>query len=191
MKYAITFCMALLFATAIFSQEKVGIFKTFKDFQNGKLEAYEEYEGTMHIMGNFKVTFRDKTGKKQKFDVDAKRMWGYVGTDNRIFRVDQKDRPCVIIAAGEIFAYGNYSTQLGEETASMTANQFPPQISKGPNGEMVTMTKKHLLELVPKASPLYEDAKNCRNNMNELVDFINLYNHEMQKAKEKDTSSKN
>lgn len=192
MKYTFTFILAILFAGAVFSQNKIGIYRTYKDFEKGKIESYESYDGLSKGFTSFKVRFTDKAGKQHKFELDEKQIWGYVKDNNTLVRVHPNGAPFVVITVGEIVAYGNYSTSVDEDgTASMSTDAGSAVFSLGLNGKMEKLVKRNLLDAIPEDSPYYEEAKNCRIFLTDLVDFIRYYNHEMEKKGENGTMSKN
>ena len=170
--------------TEIFAQQPIGIIRNLQDFANGSIEEYQEYHMTRHAMGSFVVVFKNDKGEKVKHKVDRRKMWGYVVSDERIFRVDESNNPCVIIVVGDIFVYGNYTTQIEDGEASMRVNQFRPQISKGIDGEMMALSKKNLKKLIPESSPYHEELKASRKYPVDLIDFVKYYNHEIAKTDE-------
>lgn len=159
---------------------QVGIFKNYDDFFANEVKTYKEYKSTHHALGKFKITFINEKGRETKIDVEHSKMWGYKKNDDTIFRVSAKNIPYVIIIYGKMAVYGNYSTEIDGNEYEMRANQFPPQVSMGLNGEMLPLSRKNIkkLLLAEGDEAAYERAKKTKNYYQALVDFVIEYNEE-------------
>ena len=128
---------------------QAGIYRTYDDYLNDKVEIEFERGYASHALGKFKVTFKDPNGKKTKYKVDNKAFWGYRVKD-KIYRVNGKHQPYWLIEKGEICVYLSYNSKdiLGGEFIEVTANQFGPKMSFGMNGEMIDLNKKNVKKMM-------------------------------------------
>ncbi|HFA51457.1 MAG TPA: hypothetical protein ENJ95_20785 [Bacteroidetes bacterium] len=124
MKNIIAFIFFAFFISGTMAQSKAGVIREFKDFMNGSYVEYQEYRGIRHVLGNFTVIFKNRENEKIKFKTDHKKMWGFVADDGRIFRVDDNNKPSVIMLLGDIVVYGNYTTKIEDGNATMVVNQY-------------------------------------------------------------------
>ncbi len=164
----------VLFPCILIAQ--VGVYKTYEDYKKNKLYEYSEYLNTYHAFGDFKVVFLDKNGEKVRIDIKEKEMWGYVNTKGYLFRIDRKNNPNVVMINGKIVVYGNYSTILGEESATMKGNQFAPKFSFGLDGEMFDLKKSNLKKELAWDRVALQKLKQTSRYPQALIDFIMEYN---------------
>lgn len=170
----ITTFLVVLSQASAFGQ--IGIFKSFEDFQNNKVDKYHEYIKTSNALGNFKIVFLDRDGNKEKIDISKTDMWGYRRDDGAIVRINEKNNPNVIIANGSIVVYGNFSTTISNNLVTIKSTNYVPQISKGLNDTMVNLTKRNLRKLISNDQAALEKLKETSAHYQDLIDFIQEYN---------------
>ncbi len=178
------FTLSVLFFTfysVLYAQ--IGVFRTYEDYLNNKVvKEYSGYYGTGHFANNFKVVFLDQNGDKVKIKVDRHSMWGYRRGDGKVFRVNEKNIPYVVIQTGKLVLYGNYTTKFTEDGVTLEENQFGLQVSLGLDSEMVRLTKRKLRKLLigdDRALRKIDQMKSVTSlgKLHEMVDFIIAYNN--------------
>lgn len=175
MRKNLTLLIFVLISTIGFSQG--GIIRTFSDYENGKIEEVGEFKIFYFAGKRFKAIFK-KDGKKVKINLKKETMWGL--TDGkRVFRLDPKKRPCLLIQKGGIVVFGNYSTKLtkyGYEAEKV--REFPFYFATSINGEMKPITKGNIQKLFKKGSKEYKEIKKSYKGAGlfEMMQFIEEYN---------------
>jgi len=165
-----------LVSFSIYAQS--GIFRTYDDYLNDKVEIEFVDGTTSHAVGNFKVSFVDSSGNKTKYKVDNKAFWGYKVGD-KIYRVDGKHQPYWLIEKGVICVYVSYNSryQLGGSFVEIKANQFSPKMSFGIKEEMVDVNKKNLKKIMSNNPDWAKRAKACSFGFEPLFSLIVNYNY--------------
>lgn len=175
-----------VFQQNAFSQ--AGIYRTFDDLINGNLIAHEGDVSVIHALGNFRIAFKEKGGKKIKYSLNKEQIWGYQNKEGYIFRVSHKKDPYMILEVGNIIYYTNYSTKVSDDgMIQFNSNQFVPHISHGLNGDMVKLTKKNLKKMLNEdgATQKELDGLKKKRSYQAMYDYIVEYNAKHNPQEEK------
>lgn len=171
------FVLVVLSFVGTFAFSQGGIFRTFKDFKNGKAEAcgeFKHFSGVKNRMtGHFVLN-----GEKNKIRFKKEKMWGLTTDGENLYRLDPKQRPCLLIETGKIFVWGNWSTKYtkyGMEAKMI--DEYPFYYSTSLNGKMIFLHRKTLLKEFEKGSKLYKKLKkDHRGGVEDVLRFIQAYN---------------
>ncbi len=168
-------------ATTTEGPQEYGVYKTYGDYKNGNLKTHKSYVSTFHVLQKFRVKFSDENGEEVIYNLKKDKIWGYVGRDYQLFRVNDYGVPYILRERGAINVYTSYSSTLDEEgNITFDQNQFIPQYSFGDNGEMTSLTKKSLKKALKSQSREYEKFKKLK-GYQEIYDFIRGYNERHKK----------
>jgi hypothetical protein len=169
-----------LYSSFIFQETKEGIFKTYEDYQNGKVTDVGKYKSLAHAGSDFTLTF-EKGQEKVKYKLDEKPFWGFRNNDGEDFRVapviksEKNFYPYRIVSSGKISLYGSYNALVTNEKGHvyLYAKGTPSFLSNGADGQIYYFSFKELKKALAD-DPILLEKFNKQNAY--YVDVIIEYN---------------
>ncbi|MCI4670439.1 MAG: hypothetical protein MRZ79_20050 [Bacteroidia bacterium] len=167
-----------LFTTALYlsSFAQAGTYKTYEDYEAGKLKAYKTYATISNTMGDFKISFVNDQKRLVKINLKKEDYWGFQTNPERVFRINEDKEPCVILDKGEITLYGNYTAFTKKGKIFMEKNKYAAQVSKGLNAKMYKLKKENLALLLEGDAEALKKLEETGKSFKALAKFVMDYN---------------
>ena len=168
--------ITLLIASSFSSiNAQYGVYKTYEDYQNGKLIEYSESGARISIRFNkFTLTFQDEKGETVKYKLGEENIWGYQ-FGPRLFRLDEKNEPWLITEFGDLVVY-LYHTSVAYPQGDKIVYKFNPaapmKVSIGKNGKMEKLTKDYLLSVFKDDPETLAALKKVKSKPAALFEFL-------------------
>lgn len=96
--------LLLFFVCSFLVNAQTGIYRTYEDYINNKLEDVGELSNVVHVQGEFSILFKRND---EKIKVKCEEIWGFK-YKNELFRVDHEtQQPYYVYSIGKIIYYEN------------------------------------------------------------------------------------